>query len=55
VIIASRPGACFGHPEIACQLTVVPQAEVGSGPEFARDEGQLVEPRPFGIKKSLYQ
>ena len=37
--------------QFACELTMAPQGQVGSGPGFDRHQGQLVQPRPFGIKK----
>ena len=38
--------------QFACELTVAPQSQVGSGPGFDRHQGQLVQMRPFGIKKA---
>ena len=38
--------------QFACDLTVAPQSQVGSGPGFDRHQGQLVQVRPFGIKKA---
>jgi hypothetical protein len=39
--------------QFACGLTVAPQPEVGAGPGFDRQQGQLVQPGPFGIKKPV--
>ena len=36
----------------ARELTVASQSQVGSGPGFDRHQGQLVQMRPFGIKKA---
>ena len=38
--------------QFAGELTVAPQSQVGSGPGFDRHQGQLVQMRPFGIKKA---
>ena len=34
------------------ELAVAAQSQVGSGPGFDRHQGQLVQPRPFGLKKA---
>ena len=38
--------------QFAGELAVAPQSQVGSGPGFDRHQGQLVQMRPFGIKKA---